>query len=195
MILQTRPLLVFIVIAAMLLVSEDGGSLLVRNPAPADAKPVAKTTVVPQRQARLATPEEAAPEQTAVPAPKARPSLTDEVKRIQRERLACVAEPVKSADIFASKSWYVPPPPPPPPKPVPPPPPTAPPLPFAFMGSYQEPDGRLILFLTKGDRLYTVSPGDVIDGMYRVEEVVAGQLGLTYLPLNIKQSMTIGDAS
>ena len=39
------------------------------------------------------------------------------------------------------------------------------------MGSYQEPEGRLILFLTKGDRLYTVSPGDVIDGIYRVTPV------------------------
>lgn len=194
MTLQTRPLLVFIVIAAMLLVSEDGGSLLVRDHAPADAPPVAKPAAAPQQQARRAAREDAAPEQTPAPK-KARPTLSDEVKRIQHERLACVAEPVKSADIFASKSWYVPPPPPPPPKPVPPPPPTAPPLPFAFMGSYQEPEGRLILFLTKGDRLYTVSPGDVIDGIYRVEEVAAGQLGLTYLPLNIKQSMTIGDAS
>lgn len=102
---------------------------------------------------------------------------------------------VKMVDVFKGKSWYVPPPPPPPPKPVPPPPPTAPPLPYAFLGSYQEPGGRLIIFLTRGERVYSVSPGDVIENTYHVDGVAAGQLSLTYLPLNIKQTMNIGDLS
>ena len=45
------------------------------------------------------------------------------------------------ANAFQGTSWYVPPPPPPPPPPaipVPPPPPTAPPLPFTYLGRYQE---------------------------------------------------------
>jgi len=101
-------------------------------------------------------------------------------------------------DVFSSKSWFVPPlppPPAPPPKPVPSPPPTAPPLPFTFIGSYQEPNGHLIIFLSKGDRVLSVSPGDILENTYRVDGISAGQLGLTYLPLNIKQTMSIGEAS
>ena len=97
---------------------------------------------------------------------------------------------------FESKSWYVPPPPPPPPKPAPPPPPpvpTAPPLPFIFLGQYQDSDKPVILLL-KQDRIYTVKVGDVIDGTYRVEGIVGTTLGLTYLPLKIKQIINIGQA-
>ncbi|MGA7178379.1 MAG: hypothetical protein WBX11_02165 [Thiobacillaceae bacterium] len=91
-------------------------------------------------------------------------------------------------------SWYVPPPPPPPPpppKPVPPPAPTAPPMPFTYMGQYEE-GGKLIIFLVKGDRIYTVSEGEVIDDTYRVEHLKDGFLELTYLPLNIKQTIGTG---
>lgn len=98
------------------------------------------------------------------------------------------------ADLFASKSWFVPPPPPPPP-PVVPPPPSAPPLPFTYMGQLREAPGQEVVFLVKGDRLYTVAIGDVIDGTYRVDGISAGRLDLIYLPLNIKQSLTLGDLS
>ncbi len=105
---------------------------------------------------------------------------------------------VKMINVFDKKSWFIPPPPPPPPpppKPVPPPPPAAPPLPYAFLGSYQEPGGHLIIFLTKGERMYSVSPGDILESVYHVDGVAAGQLSLTYLPLNIKQTMNIGESS
>ena len=102
---------------------------------------------------------------------------------------------VDEAKLFAAKSWYIPPPPPPPPKPAPPPPPTAPPLPFTYLGKYLSPDAGLVFFLAKGDRLYTVPAGEIIDGIYRVEGISGGLLGLTYLPLNIKQSINIGEAS
>jgi hypothetical protein len=100
-----------------------------------------------------------------------------------------------ATNLFAQKSWYVPPPPPPPPKPQPPPPPTAPPMPFSFLGSYQAPDKPLIIFLSKGDQLYTVSPGDIIEGVYRVEGIASGQLGFTYLPLNIRQTVIVSESS
>ena len=95
---------------------------------------------------------------------------------------------------FKAISWYVPPPPPPPkppPKPLPPPPPTAPPMPFSFMGRYEE-EGIRIILLVKGERIYTVSEGEVIDSTYRVERLTGGQLELTYLPLNIKQTISAG---
>lgn len=95
-------------------------------------------------------------------------------------------------DLFASKSWYVPPPPPPP---APPPPPSAPPLPFTFMGQFQEDSGKLIVFLAKGDVAYTVSEGDVIDNLYKVESATPRQLVLVYLPLKIKQTLMTGTGS
>jgi hypothetical protein len=100
------------------------------------------------------------------------------------------------ADAFGRHSWYVPPPPPPPvimPPPPPPPPPTAPPLPFTFMGRYME-SNKPVFFLTAGDRLLMVHAGDVIDGTYRVEGLVGNKLDITYLPLNIKQSLDAGSS-
>lgn len=97
----------------------------------------------------------------------------------------------RMSDLFKSKSWYVP---PPPPKPLPPAPPTAPPLPFTFLGKLLE-EGKITVFLTKQDRNYVIKAGDVIDGTYRVDAIQPSTLSLTYLPLDIKQSMSIGDAN
>ncbi len=49
--------------------------------------------------------------------------------------------------------------------------------------------------LVKGDRIYTVTEGDVIENTYRVERVSAERVELTYLPLNIRQSISIGGTS
>ncbi|MFA5082293.1 MAG: hypothetical protein WC474_07105 [Hydrogenophilaceae bacterium] len=122
-------------------------------------------------------------------------TLTEQFRKAVQSRLAEPAPDAPTINLFAAKSWYVPPPPPPPPKPLPPPPPMAPPLPFAFMGQYLEPGGRQVIFLVKGDRLYTTSPGEVIDGTYRVENIQSGQLGLIYLPLNIRQTLSVGETS
>jgi hypothetical protein len=106
------------------------------------------------------------------------------------------AELPHPANAFESKTWYVPPPPPPPAKPLPPappPPPVAPPLPFTYLGQYLEKD-MPVIFLVQGDRVLTVKQGDVIDGAYRVDGIVGASLGLTYLPLNIKQILNIGTA-
>jgi hypothetical protein len=104
----------------------------------------------------------------------------------------------KTVDIFKGKSWYVAPPkakPVAPPPPPPPPPPTAPPLPYAFMGSYLGKDGRIVIYLTRGDQVFSVSPGDVLEGTYRGGGITSGQLVLIYLPLNIQQTISIGEAS
>jgi hypothetical protein len=106
-----------------------------------------------------------------------------------------VAKDSAAADLFASHSWYVAPP-PPPPAPVvytPPPPPTAPPLPFAFMGSFRTDSGSAIYYLTAGDRVYDVKVGDTLDNTYSVDGVKSGQLLLTYMPLKIQQSLAVGD--
>jgi hypothetical protein len=74
-----------------------------------------------------------------------------------------------------------------------PPPPSAPPLPFAFMGSYKSQDGSPTFFLTVGDRVYDVKIGDTLDNTYSVDGVKSGQLLLTYMPLKIQQSMAVGE--
>jgi hypothetical protein len=99
-----------------------------------------------------------------------------------------------AASLFSPQSWYVAPP-PPPPAPVivqAPVAPTAPPLPFAFMGSYRT-DGAATYFLTAGDRVYDVKVGDTLDNTYSVDGVKSGQLLLTYMPLKIQQSLAVGD--
>jgi hypothetical protein len=66
-------------------------------------------------------------------------------------------------------------------------------MPFSFLGRYEE-GGKLIILLVRSDRIYTVSEGEVIDNTYRVERLTGGQLELTYLPLNIKQTISAGGA-
>jgi hypothetical protein len=96
--------------------------------------------------------------------------------------------------LFTVQSWYIAPPAPPPARVVvqAPPPPSAPPLPFAFMGSYKSQDGNPTFFLTAGDRVYDVKVGDTLDNTYSVDGVKSGQLLLTYMPLKIQQSLAVG---
>ncbi len=96
-----------------------------------------------------------------------------------------------TADLFRSKSWYVPPPPVPP---APPPAPTAPPLPFTFMGKVQNPDGSQTLFLSDQNRVYLVHGGETLAKNYHVDGIEHGKLVLTYLPLNKKQFLNLAEA-
>jgi hypothetical protein len=88
-------------------------------------------------------------------------------------------------DPFAPKSW------------APPAPaqaqraPVAPPLPYRYFGRMTE-DGRTLVFLQRGERTYTVSPGDVLDGQYRVDAIKPDGVLFTYLPLKQKQALPIG---
>lgn len=116
---------------------------------------------------------------------------------VELERLgpapAAALDEGATGNTFAVASWYVPPPPPPPPEAAPPPPPPqAPPLPFTYLGIYAA--AAPVIILSRGDRVYTVSPGEVIDGLYRVDSVVGNAVQLTYLPLNITQSLATGGA-
>ena len=78
------------------------------------------------------------------------------------------------------------------PPPPPPPPPQAPPLPFMYMGRLAE-DQSTTVFLTAGDRNLVVKPGDVIDNTYKVEQVTDSAVVLTYLPMNQRQTLAIGN--
>jgi hypothetical protein len=69
--------------------------------------------------------------------------------------------------------------------------PTAPPLPYTFFGRMVEGNATRV-FLARGELTFAVSPGDTLDGVYRVEQVTDTAVALTYLPLDIKQNLDIG---
>lgn len=128
-------------------------------------------------------------------APRAAPSTRKSPTESASFRMADrIVKDTTAAALFSAQSWYIAPP-APPPAPVvaqPPPVPTAPPLPFAFMGSYRA-DGTATYFLTAGDRVYDVKIGDTLDNTYSVDGVRSGQLLFTYMPLKIQQSLAVGD--
>lgn len=74
---------------------------------------------------------------------------------------------------------------------VAPPPPSAPPVPYTFIGRLSEAESTTV-FLAAGDRNLVVRPGDVIDSNYRVDAVTDNAVSLTYLPLNVKQTLSTG---
>ena len=93
-------------------------------------------------------------------------------------------------------------PPPPPPRPkliapepesrTPPPPPVAPPLPFTFLGAF-EAGGKRVLYIVEGDKVHAVSEGEVVNELYQVEAVGADEMVFTYLPLKLKQTLSLGN--
>ena len=96
-------------------------------------------------------------------------------------------------DLFKTASWFVPPPPQRQQSAIaqPPAPPQAPPLPFTFMGRYD--DGvKPIYLLTRGDLVVTASVGDKLDGTYQLEALQGDSLVINYLPLNQKQTLDVG---
>lgn len=97
-------------------------------------------------------------------------------------------KPNKSSELFQSKSWYTAPPPPKQAIALPPPLPTAPQLTFTYSGRMIDGD-QVILFLSKNGRQYTAKVGDVLDDTYRLDKVTNTNALLTYLPMNIQQTL------
>jgi hypothetical protein len=140
----------------------------------------------------VATPGTSSSPHLIKPAPAGRKSTIVNASFRMSDR---IVKDTAAASLFSPQSWYVAPP-APPPAPVvyqAPPAPTAPPLPFAFMGSYKAEGGGSTYFLTAGDRVYDVKVGDTLDNTYSVDGVKSGQLLLTYMPLKIQQSLAVGD--
>lgn len=100
------------------------------------------------------------------------------------------AEEVAAVDVFASKSW------------VPPPPvvalvvaqpvvPVAPALPFRYVGQLEDGDGKVTIYLARGETVHTVRVGDLLEEQYRLDAMDNGQITLTYLPMNQQQMLAI----
>ncbi|MCC7597261.1 hypothetical protein IGS61_07170 [Janthinobacterium sp. FW305-129] len=67
-----------------------------------------------------------------------------------------------------------------------------PPLPFHFLGRFVD-EGKAAYFLQAGERNVVARPGDTLEERYRFDGVVQGALQFTYLPLNLKQTLAVGD--
>lgn len=99
-------------------------------------------------------------------------------------------------NVFVSQTWTPPPPPPPPPVK------TvaavevaqAPPLPFRFLGRLVD-NGKTAYFLQFNDRNLVLRPGDTVDQTYVLDGGSDGTLTFTYLPLNQKQTLVVGEVN
>ncbi|ACT50089.1 hypothetical protein [Methylovorus glucosotrophus] len=69
--------------------------------------------------------------------------------------------------------------------------PEVPDLPFTYAGKLQD-DGKLIVFLSKGNLNYTVREGDVI-GKWQVARIAPPQMIMRYRPMNAEVPLMIGD--
>lgn len=115
----------------------------------------------------------------------------DPLPQLELEKLELDRSREPIANAFEPRSWV----PPPPKQNLPPPlPRMAPPLPFTYIGKMME-DGRIVVFLTQGERSFAVRSGDRLDNTYQIDEVKPTMMLLTYIPLNQQQSLPIGGAN
>lgn len=104
-----------------------------------------------------------------------------------------VPDKLQSSGLFQPKVWYMPPP-PIPASSFPTPQPSAPSLSFTFIGRMI--DGNdVILFLSHNGRQYTVKANDVLDDTYRVDKITDNNAVLTYLPMNIQQTLAFNSTA
>jgi len=68
--------------------------------------------------------------------------------------------------------------------------PTVPALPYRYLGKAIE-DGKLSVFLARGEQSYSVRAGDKLDGEYRVAKVTESTVTFVYLPMKQKQTLEI----
>jgi hypothetical protein len=68
--------------------------------------------------------------------------------------------------------------------------PSVPPLPYRYIGKAIE-DGKLSVFLARGEQSYSVRAGDKLDGDYRVAKVTESTVTFVYLPMKTKQTLEI----
>ena len=94
-----------------------------------------------------------------------------------------------AGDLFGSQSWQ-----PPtstvaaaPVKPI------APPMPYRFAGKLVQ-NGELQIFLSKGDTPIPIKPGEILDGIYRVESIGEDRVTLIYLPLGQRENVPVSSA-
>ena len=116
--------------------------------------------------------------------------LSSKVKAVAPPALTLPARPAlgePGGALFGSQSWQRPAPEAVAAKPVKP---SAPPMPYRFAGRVLR-DGKVQLFLAKEDVAIPISPGKILDGIYRVEAIGKDRVTIVYLPLNRKYSVAL----
>ena len=113
------------------------------------------------------------------------PQAAQELMELPERQLMVAA----SRDIFKAQNWTVvdtkkkt--------NPAPLPPPSAPSAPHLFVGKYETESGETLVFLTAYNKVYTVKPGSNIDATWRLDSEEGQILKLTYLPLNLPQTIS-----
>lgn len=71
--------------------------------------------------------------------------------------------------------------------------PSAPPLPFRYFGKLIE-NGKLEVFVMRGDDVLSIAAGQKIDAEYRVDRISDTAIRFTYLPLKLQQTMDLPEA-
>lgn len=150
---------------------------------------VASAVVRPRQAPRSGA--EGAPPRTGAPA---EPGGERELRIDRAERKVGETQGM-GEDPFARMDWNPPAPKAPPlaataqaapaPRPVPP------PIPYAYFGMSIQ-DGRTVVFVTRQERTFVLAVGEVVENTYRVDEIRATEVVLTYIPLNERQVMMIG---
>lgn len=179
---------IYIVVGSVVLIATATGAYIAFRPATDGSGDTAALAVAAQPETKTATPAAAA--RTSP-----RRLSKDATAKPQLGATQRTADASNADALFAPKSWYVAPPPAPPPPPAAPVAPTAPPLPYTFLGSYTERGQDTVYFLSSGDRVYDVRPGDTLDQTYSVDAVENGALVFTYKPLSTRQTLAIGGGS
>jgi len=106
------------------------------------------------------------------------------LQKLKRERQSS-----KVYNLFKVHSWVVV----PPTKKIkqaPPTPPVAPPAPFTYLGKLENTPKGTLIFLMANNKLYSVIKGEKIDQQWRLDAEETNTLRLTYIPLNLTQTLS-----
>ncbi len=69
-------------------------------------------------------------------------------------------------------------------------------MPFTFVGMLERGATKPSAFLAKGEALLVVSAGDTLDNnTYRVDTLTPNEIVMTYLPMNIQQTLRVPGGS
>ncbi len=132
--------------------------------------------------------EEAAPEVVAALVRPPAPAMP-QPPRTDGPRNLAPRIPGGGEDLFPAQSWRLPPPPVARVETPPPPPPMAPPLPFRYLGRWDDDRGETV-FLAQGETLITARTGQRL-ASWRLDKVGTHSLEFTYEPLNQQRQLRL----
>ena len=76
--------------------------------------------------------------------------------------------------------------------PLPTPAPVAPPVPYRMIGRYADEDRVGVILQSPDGKVVIAHAGQTLGDQYRVDTITDNVMVLTYLPLNLPQSMDVG---